>query len=208
MVVYGEHFSRLRPRTYTVFFVSCDIFSLVIQAVGGSLTSSATNDSARQRGVNILIAGLTLQAASLATFITLCAEYAYRVRKHSKAERNPDFDQLRAKRRFIYFEYAISIAALFIFVRCVYRRIELAQGFDGEIANAEVPFLILEGPMIMVAVLLMTIYHPGLVFRGGDWSRANWTFRKDRSNIDNKDVEGDMPAAVESRGPSEKMTET
>lgn len=160
------------------------------------MTSIAKTHSARQVGVDILITGLTLQAASLASFIALCVEYGLRVRKHAKAERNPAFDELRGRTRFICFEWgtyscpaaivlgdpannnpAISFAALFIFIRCIYRVIELAQGFDGAIANAEVPFLILEGPMIMVAVLLMTVFHPGVVFRGGNWSQANWAFR-------------------------------
>ena len=71
----------------------------------------------------------------------------------------------------------MAIAAFTIFTRCVYRVIELAQGFDGTIANEQVPFMILEGPMIMIAVLFMTIFHQGIVFRGGYWEASNWKIR-------------------------------
>ena len=103
VVIYGERFSRFLPRTYTVVFVSCDVLSLCIQAVGGALTASASDDHARQQGVNVLISGLTLQAFSLALFITLCAEFALRVRKADPSLRNPRFADLRAMPRFKYF---------------------------------------------------------------------------------------------------------
>jgi len=40
VVVYGEHISRIRPRTYTVFFMGCDVISLVTQAAGGGIAAS------------------------------------------------------------------------------------------------------------------------------------------------------------------------
>ena len=77
---------------------------------------------------------------------------------------------------------AIAIAAITIFIRCVYRVVELAGGFDGRIANMQVPFMILEGPMIMIAVLLMTIFHQGIVFRGGYWQASNWKLRPGKAS--------------------------
>lgn len=40
VVVYGEDISRIKPRTYTVFFMGCDIISLCVQAVGGGIAAS------------------------------------------------------------------------------------------------------------------------------------------------------------------------
>ena len=105
VVVYGERFSRFLPRTYTLVFVSCDILSLCVQAVGGALTSSAETDNARQTGVDILISGLTFQAFSLALFFSLCAEFAMRVRKADSSLRDPRFESLRATPRFKLFIY-------------------------------------------------------------------------------------------------------
>ena len=75
---------------------------------------------------------------------------------------------------------AITIAALAIFIRCIYRVVELAQGFSGAIANAEGPFLAFEGPMIMLAVLMLTLFHPAIVFRGGAWKASQWRGREKR----------------------------
>lgn len=50
----------------------------------------------------------------------------------------------------------------FFFVRSVYRVAELQQGFNDPIANSEVSFMILEGPMIFLAVFAMTVLHSGI----------------------------------------------
>lgn len=41
VVVYGENISRIKPRTYTLFFFGCDAIALVVQAVGGGIAASA-----------------------------------------------------------------------------------------------------------------------------------------------------------------------
>lgn len=58
----------------------------------------------------------------------------------------------------------------------MYRVAELAEGFDGTLANNEVLFEILEGPMIMIATISLTVFHPGLSF-GSQWSAAGWSLR-------------------------------
>lgn len=40
VVVYGENISRIKPRSYTTFFLACDIVSLCVQAVGGGIAAS------------------------------------------------------------------------------------------------------------------------------------------------------------------------
>jgi hypothetical protein len=39
--IYGEKISRIRPRSYTLFFMGCDVVSLAVQAVGGGIAASA-----------------------------------------------------------------------------------------------------------------------------------------------------------------------
>lgn len=45
VAVYGAGLSRWKPRTYTLVFCSCDFFSLLLQAIGGALASTADTDS-------------------------------------------------------------------------------------------------------------------------------------------------------------------
>ena len=55
--VYGPHMSLIPPGTYTIIFVSCDFISLLLQAIGGAITSGAdSGSSAQHMGINIMYA--------------------------------------------------------------------------------------------------------------------------------------------------------
>ena len=91
VTIYGEKISRLRPRTYTLVFVGCDLVSLILQAAGGAITSIADSDQydLAQSGIHIMIAGLSFQVASLALFMGLCLDFAWQVSKEQH-ELSPD----------------------------------------------------------------------------------------------------------------------
>lgn len=63
------------------------------------------------------------------------------------------------------FHAALALATLTIFVRSCFRVAELQGGFNGKLANDQVTFMILEGAMMVVASVTLTVCHPGLVFR-------------------------------------------
>ncbi|KAI9731475.1 MAG: hypothetical protein M1835_003523, partial [Candelina submexicana] len=146
IVVYGESLSFLKPRTYTITFMSCDLFSLVLQAIGGGMASNAKVHSDEQTGINIMIAGLSTQVFSLLLFMALCAEFAWRAHKR-RMDLDIAYAELRRTLLFKSFLVALSLATLTIFVRSVFRVAELSQGFDGSLANDQVTFMILEGAM-------------------------------------------------------------
>lgn len=89
-------------------------------------------------------------------------------------------------------------------IRCIYRVIELCEGFGGKLANEEVPFDILEGPMIIIATLMLTVFHPGIVFRGGYWEASSWVIRT--SSQGNKRILQSPEAAPEERALSTEKT--
>ncbi len=66
---------------------------------------------------------------------------------------------------------ALALASLTIFIRSCFRVAELQGGFGGKLANQEVTFMILEGGMICIASISLTVLHPGLVF-GRYWRMA------------------------------------
>jgi hypothetical protein len=87
VIVYrGENISCLRPRTYAIVFISCDIVALVLQSIGGAMTSTADDADGRETGVNIMIAGLAFQVAALTLFIALAVEFAWRQRRRSEGQ--------------------------------------------------------------------------------------------------------------------------
>ncbi|KAF2144367.1 uncharacterized protein K452DRAFT_222702 [Aplosporella prunicola CBS 121167] len=170
IVAHSQAVSRLQPRTYTYIFVSFDILSLVLQAAGGAITATADDDQRdlADAGVNIMIAGLAAQVASLALFMALCAEYAFRLSRRRELL-DSSFSGLRSTFKFKAFLFALAAATVLIFVRCCFRVAELNEGFNGELANDEVIFMILEGPMIILACACLTVFHPGISF-GGRWA--------------------------------------
>ncbi|RAH70547.1 RTA1 domain-containing protein [Aspergillus aculeatinus CBS 121060] len=182
--VYGESISRLRPKTYTIVFVACDLISLILQAAGGAITSVADADQydLAQDGINIMIAGLASQVASLALFMAICLDYAWRVYK------NPDdlssetcMRGLRHSIRWKAFLAGLALATVTIFVRSVFRVAELKGGFHSSLANNEVLFMTLEGAMIAIAVISLTVLHPGFCF-DGLWNQTRWSFRQSRDS--------------------------
>ncbi|PWY69724.1 RTA1-domain-containing protein [Aspergillus heteromorphus CBS 117.55] len=83
---YGSQLSRLKQRSYSLIFISFDIISLLLQAAGGAITTS-NSASTVQSGINIMIAGLSSQVASLTLYIVICLDFAFRV--YRLTARNP-----------------------------------------------------------------------------------------------------------------------
>ena len=184
VVVYGESASRLRPANYTLIFVGCDFLSLLLQAAGGGIAASANTDSLTNVGRDIMVAGVAWQVFSLALFSATCLDFAGRVRKTSRSQLNPAFTEFRESAKFKLFLFSLATATLTIFTRSVFRVAELSGGFHGRLATQEVTFMILEGAMIAVAVICLTVFHPGLVFGKEDWDVAAWKLRRTRMAVD------------------------
>ena len=194
IVVFGVEISRFYPATYTITFVFCDLFSLLLQAAGGAIASGATDPAKDQMGINIMIAGLSTQIASLAIFMILCGEFAYRAYKNP-FQWDPAYTGLRQKLLFKAFVFSgfrpsfhfyvcrscritgLGLATITVFVRSCFRVAELRGGFHGPLANQEITFMILEGAMIIIASLCLTVFHPGVAFHGV-WHQADFTLRK------------------------------
>jgi hypothetical protein len=112
--------SRFLPRTIYRTFIPLDFVSLILQAVGGAISSSTDGDSSK--GVNIALAGLSLQVATLAIFIGLVVDYVVRSRGV--------WSKMDLTMRFQVFVVALSTATILILARCAYRVYELNQGYQ------------------------------------------------------------------------------
>ncbi|KAJ0420273.1 RTA1 like protein-domain-containing protein [Aspergillus carlsbadensis] len=195
VVAYGEKISYFKPRTYTVTFITFDVIALILQAAGGAMASTAEpgDQAATDLGVNVMIAGLAWQVVSLGIFTIMATYFYLRVRKATTTDFNPDFVTLRSKPYFKASLWGFAVAALVIIIRSVYRCLELRDGFNGELANDEVTFMILEAAMIAIAVIALTVFHPGAVWKG-QWNEAVWSTRaKNESRYrKTKSVDSDM----------------
>lgn len=196
IAVYGNSLSWLTPRFITCFFMACDLVSLILQAAGGAMASLANTKSQGQTGVNIMIAGLSTQVASTVAFVCICCQLAWSVRQNS-LKVNANSLSLRRSTRFRYFltgesipstpsrlsrcmtangmthYIALAISTVAILIRCSFRVAELSGGFGGSLANNQISFMILDGAMMAIAVILLTTAHPGLVL-GPMWQAGNF----------------------------------
>ncbi|KAH8815992.1 RTA1 like protein [Xylogone sp. PMI_703] len=204
VVVYGEEISRIKPRSYTLFFMGCDVISLVVQAVGGGIAASApiTNQPMIDAGTHVLVAGLSFQVASLFAFSVCSLEYLWRVKKH-KDMRNPKFADLYNTKKFRRFLISLFIATGCLFVRTVFRAVELSGGFKGKLANNEVEFMILDGVMVIIACFCLTILHPGRGFQKR-WNDAKFPFVYNKKAENSQDT---SQAVVSGSPPEEEKNE-
>ena len=105
--------SRFPPALYYYIFIPCDIVSLILQAVGGAMSSTSNGKS--QTGVNIALAGLAFQVVTLFFFIVCTVDYMFRSRHVWRSQ------GVQLSGRFKNFCAWLSLATILILARCCYR---------------------------------------------------------------------------------------
>jgi hypothetical protein len=178
---FGTENSRIKPLSYPLIFIPCDLLSLVLQAIGGGMASSALHQNKdATSGNNIMIAGLSIQVATLFIFILLAVDFGLRtfrrVRSLGKEALDPTHAKLRGSWAFQGFLIALALATLCIFTRSVYRVAELSEGWGGHLIKTQKYFIGLEGAIVGLAVLSLNAFHPGLCFREGSEERVRLGF--------------------------------
>ncbi|KAH7074356.1 RTA1 like protein-domain-containing protein [Paraphoma chrysanthemicola] len=147
--------ARFPVKYFVWIFLPCDIVSLVLQGVGGSLSASSSGSS--QVGVDIAMAGLIFQVITLVAFSVLFGDFLVRLLRsvHVRA---------LSRRDGLFFVFLV-LAVLCTLARCIFRAYELKEGYKGELITHEDLFIGLEGVLVVVAVFCLCIGHPGFVFR-------------------------------------------
>ena len=164
-LTFGSGFSRLRPGLYTWIFISCDVFSIILQAAGGATASASEDEKVLRIGDNIMIAGLATQVATMVAFGVLAADYGFAIYRN-RAHLNPATATLRRQMKFKLFCAALWLAYLVILIRCAYRLAELAKGWgpQNDILRNQSLFIGLDSVMCGIASVVLNIWHPGWCF--------------------------------------------
>ena len=145
---YGRRYSFISPTTYLAVFISFDLLSIIIQAVGGGLASSAGGKDPPGNttpGTHTMLAGIIIQLVSMSSFAVLFLIFLWRARA------------VNISKTLI---MATSFSAFCIMVRNYYRAVELAQGWDGYLITHEVYFAVLDGALMVMAVVVFNIFFP------------------------------------------------
>ncbi|KAF4995796.1 hypothetical protein FDECE_12683 [Fusarium decemcellulare] len=152
IVFLAPELSRFKPQLFYWIFIPFDVVCLILQAAGGAMSTSSDSNV----GVDVSMAGLILQVIVLVLFIIAFVDYMFR---YWRSGRGSSFSwRLNA------FFAGLSASILLILTRCVFRVAELQDGYDGDLIKHEIPFIILEGAVIVLAALALCWGHPGLVF--------------------------------------------
>ncbi|KAF2165539.1 hypothetical protein M409DRAFT_67326 [Zasmidium cellare ATCC 36951] len=164
-LTFGSSFSRLRPSWYTWIFISCDVFSIILQAAGGATASASEDQAVLKIGDNIMIAGLAFQVFTMVVFGIFAADYGFAILRNRNSL-NPETASLRNSRRFKLFIVALWVSYFAILIRCAYRLAELAKGWsdDNEILRNQGLFIGLDSVTCAIATIVLNIWHPGWCF--------------------------------------------
>ena len=166
---------------YTWIFICCDILSLILQGAGGGIAATSTTDYKKQTaGNDVMLAGIVFQVATLLVFAGFSVDYYIR-RSRSSPVLSREAEHIKAKASFKLFMFALLLAFLTIFTRCVFRIAEMAPGWRNPIFRDETEFIVLDGVMITVAVLMLTVFHPGYCFPrlGGTIGRSKYDEKRE-----------------------------
>ncbi|KAH8551752.1 RTA1 like protein-domain-containing protein [Umbelopsis sp. PMI_123] len=167
-IIYGLPFSKLRPRTYSLLFITLDLISIILQGAGGAMAATALqNSSDSTPGTHIMVAGICFQVFSMLVFMFFCSWFMYNVHQGPSKYSlifNPDYANVRESKYFKPFHISITVAVITIFIRCIYRVVELVEGWSGYLMSHEPYFLILDGIMLAIAVIALLVPHPGFVW--------------------------------------------
>lgn len=99
---------------------------------------------------------------------------------------DPKHAALRGSAKFRAFLVALGLATFCIFIRSIYRVAELSEGWTGALIRNQRLFIGFEGAMVIVAVLVLNIFHPGYCFREGYVQKKykNLFRKKEKRSVD------------------------
>lgn len=134
-------------------------------------SAASHSNKSPDTGDHIMVTGLAFQVFTLLVFMLLCADFVVRtvvrMNRMGEAALDPTHATLRRSMKFRAFLVALALATICIFIRSVYRVVELGEGWNGALIKNQTLFIVLEGVMVIIAVLVLNLFHPGLCFREG-----------------------------------------
>ncbi|KAI0762726.1 RTA-like protein [Fomes fomentarius] len=146
------------PKRITVVFVASDITTFLIQATGAGI--AITKDPIlSKKGERIFLTGLALQLVSFFLFVLVVVRFLYRVKTMEPKTWVKDANK-RWHSDWRFLSGVLLVSSAGVLVRCVYRVVELSQGFHGTLTTTEVYFYVLDSLPLFIAVAVYTPFWP------------------------------------------------
>lgn len=155
----GRTSSLLSPTAYLIIFCICDGISLAVQAVGGALASIAQkNGTSTGTGTNIMVTGIVFQMAAMTVFVFLLGDFLRRVVWRMGGMR-------KLPRGAALVLPAMVSSVVTIYIRSIYRTVELLQGWRGYLIVHERYFIALAAAMMALAVAVYNVFDPAVLLQ-------------------------------------------
>ncbi|OSX62459.1 hypothetical protein POSPLADRAFT_1046756 [Postia placenta MAD-698-R-SB12] len=170
----GQCYSRISAKWYTIIFCSFDAIALIIQAVGGATAATAVDQNknpnkrethADTQGGHIMLIGIVIQMFGITVYMALAAEFIlrYLYDRPVRASGDRPLAAFSFDRKHKLMLAGLTFSSICIYIRSVYRTIELANGWTGYIIHTQRYFDWLDGGMITLAMFTVNFFHPGFL---------------------------------------------
>ncbi|TVY84947.1 Uncharacterized protein LSUE1_G002740 [Lachnellula suecica] len=172
IMLLGREASILSPRMYNIVFVTCDVISLVLQAIGGAMASQASGQRKDPTpGTNVMLGGVVFQLISMTLFAGLAIDFTRRLTRMSVPS-----------------GHFMVIGAMFVsltavYIRSIFRTIELAEGWTGYLMTHEKYFVGLDGCLMVLAVGVLLLFDPAWII-----PRYSTSFRRSSTGPKSSDA--------------------
>ncbi|KAK0733307.1 RTA1 like protein-domain-containing protein [Lasiosphaeria miniovina] len=172
LVIYGQEFRLIsRPVYLGVFFIILDVFTLAFQLVGAVYGASAGTVVEMGQGSYILLAGLGLNVAGLATFLVGYRYFVYRLDRRRYVF-NPTFSAVFLSLRFNRLLLCMQLATLLLLVRGAVRIAAFSGGLGSVLAQSQVAIFLLDDTLVLIAAIILSAAPPGRAF-GPAWAETS-----------------------------------
>jgi hypothetical protein len=122
-------------------------------------------------GVDIMVAGLGVQVATSVGFLAAYLHFTLRMRSRinlmgdEALDQDPDLVATRGSMYFKLFRVAHLLSTIMILCRSCYRLAEMASGRGSWLQSQQDLFIALEGGLIVIAVVVLNVFHPAIAMK-------------------------------------------
>lgn len=111
-----------------------------------------------------MLGGIIFQMIAITIYMILAIEFILRYLNDKPFQRSynePPTGNYFLDKKMKMMLFGTSFSSLAIYVRSVYRTIELTDGWNGRIITTEIYFNVMDGAMILLSMYCLNALHPG-----------------------------------------------
>ncbi|OIW29070.1 hypothetical protein CONLIGDRAFT_704433 [Coniochaeta ligniaria NRRL 30616] len=182
-VLYGKDFTLIsQPAYFSALFLVLDLLTLVFEAAGVAFAVAGGTQVEMTRGINILLAGLGLQLASIVLFLIIYWYFVYKLH-HRRFILDPTYQDVYLSPKFKIFllsnckRKGMQVSIILILGRTAGRFASLIGGWSNAMNQSETVTLVLDGGLVLIACIILTAVPVGSVFRSA-WGSTSPHFQR------------------------------